>query len=186
MLSLPARMRRALLAVLVTSACALGLVVSASPTSATSVCAGSWSATDSTAGDIACYLTLMVNQERAAHGIRALSSTGLLRTSAYRHDGMMYRYNTLSHQLPTEPNLGSRVVLAGFNPWVTIGENIAYNTDMTWRGAQYVENLMYNEVAPYNGHRLNILNTSFTYIGVTVWMDTAHHKMWITVDFGRP
>jgi uncharacterized protein YkwD len=66
-----------------------------------------------------------------------------------------------------------------------VGENIAFNTDRTWRGAQYVENLMYNEVAPNNGHRLNILNTGYTYVGVTVWMDNTHGKMWITVDFGR-
>jgi uncharacterized protein YkwD len=186
MRTIPARLRRALLALLATLACAAGLVVAASPASAANPCPGTWSQTDTNAGDIACYLTYMLNGERAAHGLYALSSTGLLRTSAGWHDATMASWNTLSHQLPGEWSLGTRITKAGFNPWVTVGENIAYNTDMTWRGAQYVQNLMYHETAPNNGHLLNILSKSFTYIGVAVRMDTTHHKMWITFDFGRP
>jgi uncharacterized protein YkwD len=180
-------MRRGLLAGLVAIGCATGAVVASTPASAyaPSVCKGTWSQTDSNPDDIGCYLTLMINSERAAHGVRGLYSTGLLRTAASRHDALMAKYNTLSHQLPGEPGLVTRFQQAGFAPCAACGENVAFNTDRTWRGAQYVENLMYNEVAPNNGHRLNILNTGYSYVGVTVWMDNAHGKMWITVDFGR-
>jgi len=43
---------------------------------------------------------------------------------------------------------------------------------------------MYNEVAPYNGHRLNILSRTYRDVGVYIYMDGTHHKMWLTVDFG--
>ena len=43
---------------------------------------------------------------------------------------------------------------------------------------------MYNEVAPYDGHRLNILNRHYRDVGIDIYMDAAHHKMWLTQDFG--
>jgi uncharacterized protein YkwD len=44
---------------------------------------------------------------------------------------------------------------------------------------------MYNEKAPNNGHRLNILSSKFRQVGVDVYLDRTHHKVWLTTDFGR-
>jgi uncharacterized protein YkwD len=41
------------------------------------------------------------------------------------------------------------------------------------------------EKAPDNGHRLNILDKSFRNIGIDVYFDKTHNKMWFTQDFGQ-
>jgi len=184
-ITLSTRARRALVAGLVAIGCAGGAFVAAEGASATALCPGTMAQTDSDPADIGCYLFYLVNQERAANHVPQLYSVSQLRLSAQRHDGYMARYNTLSHQLPGEPALLTRFAQAGFTPCVAGGENIAWNSDRTWRGAQYVENLMYNESGSDIGHRLNILNPHFNRLGVTVLMDTAHNKMWITFDFGQ-
>jgi uncharacterized protein YkwD len=46
--------------------------------------------------------------------------------------------------------------------------------------------MMYNEVAPNNGHRLNILSTRFKDVGIDVVIDTTHGKLWLTEDFASP
>ncbi|MDT4938888.1 MAG: hypothetical protein QOG80_2559 [Pseudonocardiales bacterium] len=174
----PSRVRRTLVSFVLACACAVtGAVVTPQP-------AGAIALTDTRATDISSALFVMLNAERAAHGLYPLMSHPALRLSSSRHDGLMARYNTMSHQLPGEASLGTRISASGYNPWRALGENIAYNTNWTWSGAQYLQNLMYNEVAPNNGHRLNILSTTFRQVGITVWMDGTHHKMWITFDFG--
>jgi hypothetical protein len=45
--------------------------------------------------------------------------------------------------------------------------------------------MMYNEKAPYDGHRVNIQYPYFANVGVDVLIDTTHQKVWLTVDFGR-
>ena len=45
---------------------------------------------------------------------------------------------------------------------------------------------MYNETPPDDGHRRNILSSSFTEVGIDVVEDTAHGKVWLVTDFGRP
>jgi uncharacterized protein YkwD len=168
------RARRALLALLA----ALGLVVaSVAPAAADTV------PSSTTASSIGYNLFLMLNQERAANHLPGLTSNPYLRASAHGHNLKMAYYNTLSHRLTGELSLGARI-LANRYDWAACGENIAYNTNWTWSGAQYVQNLMYNEVAPDNGHRLNILSKTFHNVGIDVYMDAAHHKMWITMDFG--
>jgi uncharacterized protein YkwD len=173
------RFRRTLIALLAAACAATGVVA-----------LGSQPATATTSSDIAYQLFLQLNNERAANHLYALTSTPYLRTgSAAYHDGKMAYYNVFAHQVVvsgfTEPSLATRVVNAGFTPWSTIGENIAWTSDMTLRGAQALQNQMYNEVPPNNGHRLNILSTSFQYVGIDVYMDTRHGKMWLTFDFGR-
>jgi len=125
----------------------------------------------------------LINAERAAHYLPALHRNAYLNLSAYRHDVTMAKYNTMSHLLPGELSFGGRIINAGYN-WRSCGENIAWNSDWTLAGAYYLERLMYNEVAPYNGHRLNILNRYYRDVGVYIYMDGVHHKMWLTVDFG--
>ena len=107
-----------------------------------------------------------------------------LRTSSRHHNEAMARANTMSHQLPGEPVFSQRMTNAGYN-WSWAGENIAYNSNMTLSGVLILQRMMYRERAPYNGHRLNILNRNFAEVGVDVYVDRAHHKVWLTTDFGR-
>ena len=43
---------------------------------------------------------------------------------------------------------------------------------------------MYNEVPPNDGHRVNILSHTFRQVGIDVYYDARHHKLWFTQDFG--
>jgi uncharacterized protein YkwD len=47
-----------------------------------------------------------------------------------------------------------------------------------------LELLMYREKPPNDGHRRNILNHGFRNVGVDIYVDAAHHKLWLTTDFG--
>jgi uncharacterized protein YkwD len=127
---------------------------------------------------------LMINAERAAHGLPALAGRLSLTASARAHNLKMAADNTMSHQLPGEPWLGTRVSREGYN-WSYVGENIAWNSDMSLAGIKHLESVMYNETAPNNGHRLNILSRSYRDVGVDVYVDWKHHKLWLTTDFGH-
>jgi hypothetical protein len=54
----------------------------------------------------------------------------------------------------------------------------------TVAGLLQLQTLMYNEKAPDDGHRVNILNPSYREVGIDVYFDAAHHTMWFTQDFG--
>ena len=68
---------------------------------------------------------------------------------------------------------------------MSAGENIGWNSDQTLSGVRYLEREMYREKAPENGHRLNILDHSFRDVGIDVYFDKTHNKMWFTQDFGQ-
>jgi uncharacterized protein YkwD len=128
-------------------------------------------------------LTTM-NAERHANHLSALTMNGHLNTSARRHDYTMSRYNTMSHQLPGEAFFANRISAAGYK-WRAAGENIAWNSRTTNAGVQQLEVMMYHEKAPNDGHRRNILSKTFKNVGIDVYVDRTHHKIWLTTDFGR-
>jgi len=126
-----------------------------------------------------------LNDERASHGLPALKMNSKLVSSAHAHNLAMAKANTLSHQLNGEAALGSRVSAAGYR-WSMVGENIAYSSDRSQSGVLAVQRAMYNEKPPNDGHRRNILNKSFVDVGIDVINDSAHGKVWLVTDFGRP
>ena len=131
----------------------------------------------------------LLNSERKAHGLPPLRMNTQLILSAHRHNLTMAAWNTLSHKLPSELSLGGRIIRANYdhNHWRGAGENIGWNSDMSNGGVLFLEQLMYNERPPGDiGHRLNILNSSYRDIGVDVYYDAAHGKVWLTEDFGTP
>jgi len=126
-----------------------------------------------------------LNAERAANGLPALKLNAQLVSSAHTHNLAMAKANTLSHQLPGEAGLGARITAAGYR-WTAAGENIAYNGNRSQAGMIAMQKAMYNETPPNDGHRRNILSTSFTEVGVDVIDDSVHGKAWLVTDFGRP
>jgi uncharacterized protein YkwD len=93
----------------------------------------------------------------------------------------------LSHQCPGEPGLGARETAAGVH-WTAAGENIGEGgpvADTTAAIAQMAVGLtqsMLNEKPPDDGHRRNILSSSFTHIGIAVFRDSSG-TVWLTQDF---
>jgi uncharacterized protein YkwD len=125
-----------------------------------------------------------LNAERADHGLPALKLNSKLVSSAHTHNVAMAKANTLSHQLNGEAALGSRVSGAGYD-WSAVGENIAYNTSRSESGVLAVQEAMYNEKPPNDGHRKNILSKTYVDVGIDVINDSAHGKVWLVTDFGR-
>jgi uncharacterized protein YkwD len=126
-----------------------------------------------------------LNAERADHGLPALKMNSKLVDSAHTHNLAMAKANTLSHQLNGEAGLGSRVSAAGYH-WSAVGENIAYNSNRSESGVLALQEAMYNEKPPNDGHRENILNKRFVDVGIDVINDSTHGKVWLVTDFGRP
>lgn len=125
----------------------------------------------------------LLNAERGWHHLRPLHLHGYLTRAATAHNLKMATYNTLSHQLPGEYRLSLRITSAGFKPLVWYGENIAWTSVISRSGALALEKKMYDERYPANGHRLNILNSHYTYVGVAIHVDRTHNKLWLTTDF---
>jgi uncharacterized protein YkwD len=159
----------------------LALVVALLPMTVAAPAASAMTTTEAT---WAHAVLSLLNHERALHGLPALTSDYRLVNSAHAHNLKMAAYNTMSHQLPGEPWLGTRISRAGYS-WTYIGENIGWNSEITQSGVTALESLMYNERAPYDGHRLNILSSGFRNIGIDVYIDSTHHKVWLTEDFGH-
>lgn len=129
-------------------------------------------------------LLRQLNAERHAHHLAALHSSPRLDLSARRHTLLMDARRTLSHQLPGERSLGARVSATGY-VWRALGENIGWTSDTTARGVAALQSAMYRERPPNDGHRKNILSTTYRQIGVGVVYDARQHRIWITEDFGR-
>ena len=149
---------------------------SASPTSSSKYTARS---------DWAAAVLGRLNAQRASHGLPALRSNTKLAAAAHTHNLKIAAADQLSHQLPGEAGLGERISAAGYR-WSAVGENIAVSTDRSQAGVLSLQNLMYNETPPNDGHRRIMLSSNFTEVGIDVVDDSVHGKVWLVLDFGRP
>ena len=180
--SQPARRGGRLRALLLTATMLVGLAVGATTSAAPA--AASVPPRTSMENSIDWTIRTLINTERRMHGLPRVRMNPRLRLSARRHNLKMARDNAMSHQLPGEPYFGQRILDAGYR-WNYAGENIAWNSVMTRSGVVLLENLMYHEKAPFNDHRLNILSRHYRNVGVDVYVDKTHHKIWLTTDFGH-
>ena len=151
---------------------------STTPTPTSSTSAGS---------GLAQQVLAQINQLRAANGLPAYKlATGLI-ASAHQHNLVMSGGCGLAHQCPKEAVLSARISAQGVS-WRTCGENIGEagryaNTEAATLGAaKMLTTSMYNEKAPNDGHRRNLLSSSFTQIGIDVVRD-SNGTVWLTQDF---
>ncbi|HEX4288097.1 MAG TPA: CAP domain-containing protein [Trebonia sp.] len=131
----------------------------------------------------------LINQVRAAAGLPALTVTAGLDASSSAHNSLMAGGCGLSHQCPGEPALGNRETAAGVG-WTAAGENIgeggpvAGTTAAIAQMAVGLTQSMLDEKPPDDGHRLNILSSTFTHIGIAVYRDGSG-TVWLTQDFSN-
>jgi uncharacterized protein YkwD len=164
---------------------------SGSPRPTTPAASASTSASPSApaGGTAAAQVLALINQARSAAGLPALTITSGLETSSSQHNLLMADGCGLSHQCPGEPPLGDRETAAGVD-WTAAGENIGEGgpvADTDAAIAQMAVGLtqsMLNEQPPDDGHRLNILSSSFTHIGIAVYRDSSG-TVWLTQDFSN-
>ena len=129
----------------------------------------------------------LINQARSAQGLAPLTPTSGLQASAAQHDTTMADGCGLSHQCPGEPPIGQRETDQGVH-WTAAGENIGDGgpvDDSSSAEASMAVGLtqsMLDEKPPNDGHRANILSTSYTHIGISVIRDSSG-TVWLTQDF---
>lgn len=117
----------------------------------------------------------LVNTERARNGCGALRESGQLRTAAQRHSDDMAARGYFDHTNPDGAGPGDRITAAGYR-WRAYGENIA-------KGQQDARSVM-TAWMNSSGHRANILNCTFTELGVEVRLGSG--GPWWTQNFGTP
>lgn len=115
----------------------------------------------------------MINQSRAVKGAPPLTIDPRLSEAARKHTNVMIETGVLSHQLPGEPDLSSR--LSGENvPFDTAAENLGWDVDV---------------VATHEGllddppHLRNIMDPQFNVVGVAVIRSGDH--VFVTEDFAH-
>lgn len=123
---------------------------------------------------LASQVIALVNDERARAGVAPLTANGLLTTAAGAHAADMAVNGFFSHTGSDGSSSADRATRAGYN-WSSVGENIA----MGATSAEQVMEMWMNS----SGHRANILNGSFTEIGVA--LDSRGGSLWVQV-FARP
>ncbi|MFJ9822686.1 CAP domain-containing protein [Streptomyces sp. NPDC101151] len=110
----------------------------------------------------------MVNQERTRAGCGPLTMNARLTAASQNHSTDMVERGYFGHVSPDGKDPGERIAAAGYR-WSTYGENIA-------RGRQSPAEVMHAWMnSP--GPRANILNCSFTQIGIGI-RDAAGGPRW--------
>jgi len=160
----------------------------ASPgTSATKATPASTSTTEDAMAEA--QVLALINQARATAGLPALTVTAGLTASSSAHNALMAAGCGLSHQCPGEAAIGDRETAAGVH-WTACGENIGEGgpvSDTAAAIAQMAVGLtqsMLDEQPPDDGHRMNILSTAYTHIGIAVYRDSSG-TVWLTQDFSN-
>jgi uncharacterized protein YkwD len=126
------------------------------------------------------------NAWRTAAGLRPYKMSPGLVASAHKHNLAMAAGCGLSHRCPGEADLGDRIHAQGVN-WHGAGENCgvggaANNTAAITAAAKGLNQAMFDEKPPGDGHRRNLLSSGFTLIGIDVIRD-SNGKVWLTEDF---
>jgi uncharacterized protein YkwD len=131
----------------------------------------------------------LINQARAQAGVPAYTILSGLQVSSAGHNQLMADGCGLSHQCPGEPALGDRETAAGVH-WTAAGENIGEGgpmADTTAAITQMADALtqdMLNEKPPDDGHRLNLLSSTFTHVGIAIYR-SSDGTVWMTQDFSN-
>jgi uncharacterized protein YkwD len=162
---------------------------SAVPPAASGAASAPASAPPAQGGTPAAAVLALINQARAAVGLPALTVTLGLTASSSAHNLTMAGGCGLSHQCPGEPAIGDRETAAGVH-WTAAGENIGEGGPVAGTAAAIAQlavgltQSMLKEQPPDDGHRMNILSSTFTHIGIAVDRDSAG-TVWLTQDFSN-
>ncbi len=118
----------------------------------------------------------LVNQERAKHGLKPLKANWeLSRVARFKSDDMRDR-NYFDHQSPTYGSPFTMIKAFGI-AHSSAGENIAAGQTTAWQVMQSWLNSA--------GHRANILNASFTEIGVGYSQGGSYKTYWTQMFIRR-
>jgi uncharacterized protein YkwD len=127
------------------------------------------------------------NAWRAAAGLRPYVMLPGLNASTHKHNLRMAAGCGLSHKCDGEAAFGDRIHAEGVS-WSSAGENcavgggVANTTTAVTASAKGLNLAMFKETPPDDGHRRNLLSSSFTHIGIDVVRDSKGN-VWLSEDF---
>jgi uncharacterized protein YkwD len=152
------------------------------PTPAPGTCADTRTApTSANIPLIRAAVLCLVNKERAAAGLGGLVDNGALTAAAQGHSADMVAQRFFSHTSADGRTVAQRIVAAGYTPYRSFGENIA------WGSGGYTAESVVKGWMESPGHRANILGASFTESGVGIALGTPDPQwsgVTYTHDFG--
>jgi uncharacterized protein YkwD len=123
----------------------------------------------------------LLDKVRAKAGLRGLQTLRILRRAAARHSRSMVDQHYFDHTEPSGSTLASRLRAVGFKG--SGGENIGYGTAY-WATPRSMMWLWMHS----SGHRANILDRGFRYVGVAISLGSPTGSKsdgaTYTVDFG--
>jgi uncharacterized protein YkwD len=127
-----------------------------------------------------------INQARDAAGLPALTIDAQLSKASALHNQLMIDGCGLAHECPGEQGIGPRFSAQGVQ-WTRAGENIGFGSSGSSESAiiaaaNGLTASMLAEKPPNDGHRQNLLSSSFKRIGLSVLRDGTG-KTWMVQDF---
>ncbi len=134
------------------------------------------------------------NRVRKKAGCAPVKKNKALMKAALAHSKVEAKNQAEGHQFAGEDDLGTRFTKAGYKKWTSIGENAAGGAGGVWfvnahdvmYGGKFTKgNTTYTSSGWMQDkpHKDNIINCSFTNIGVGAFID-AKGAVWWTQDFG--
>lgn len=109
-------------------------------------------------------LLCLINERRAAAGVRAVTPSGKLRTAAFRHSQDMVRSGFFAHTTPDGVTFLDRIQSSGYlgnaRNW-HVGENLVWGSGRLSSPAELVSSWMHSPP-----HRENLLRARFREIGI--------------------
>jgi uncharacterized protein YkwD len=119
-------------------------------------------------------LLLLVNRDRAQHGLPALRLDDGLSRAAQTHSSEMAARHQLAHQFPGEPDLQRRIAAESQLQFDLTGENVAYSEGIE----QAEEGFMHSPP-----HRQNLLTPAYNVVGLGILHSGG--MLYVTQDFGH-
>ena len=114
----------------------------------------------------------LLNQDRAANGLPALALNSKLTNLADAYAADMIKRGYFSHYNPEGESPFDRMSKAGIS-YATAGENLAINTSVAAAETAFMKS---------SGHRANILNSSYTDVGIGV-VHSSDGSVYVVQEF---
>jgi uncharacterized protein YkwD len=126
-------------------------------------------------------LLALLNQHRAAAGVRPLVLSAAISQASRQHSCDMFLHQQLSHTGSDGSTPLQRIQATGVS-YTTWGENAGTARGQgLWGGILQIDTgMMSEQMIPYD-HRWNILNQAFTHVGLGIIY--ANGQVWMTEDF---
>jgi uncharacterized protein YkwD len=117
----------------------------------------------------------LVNQERSAAGLTTYKFDSSLRAGALAHSQDMSANNYFSHTSPSQGDFSTRIRASGVS-YTSAGENIAL-----YGSVEAAHTGLMNSP----GHRANIMNATFTRVGIGIVYNQSKGAYYITQWFAK-